>query len=299
MVTSPSDYMPSAEEMHAHPGRTVAGDQVAAGAEGVRHHRSLRFRDCQHAGAGERQRQIPLPKRRTGLPATRCGSHSASSWICATAKTPTRRPPVFGRLRDRASPTRRQLQGKELSYNNIVDLHAAWDLAQEFEQTVCAIIKHTNPAAAPPAKPWPRRMPGPWSAIRFPRLAESSASNRPVDGDAAARRWPSCSWRPSPRPRFDAGGAAKFASKKNLRLVEVASAPPSWVLKNVSGGMLAAGRRRYARLQESELKVVTSRQPTAQEMSDLLFAWKVCKHVKSNAILYARDGQTWASAPGR
>ena len=99
-------------------------------------------------------------------------------------------------------------------------------------------------------------------------------------------------------PSFDDAAKAKFASKKNLRLVEINHAPQKWVLKNVSGGILVQDAD-VRSLQESDLKVVTKRPPTAEEKRALLFAWKVSKHVKSNAILYARDGQTVGVGAGQ
>jgi phosphoribosylaminoimidazolecarboxamide formyltransferase/IMP cyclohydrolase len=97
---------------------------------------------------------------------------------------------------------------------------------------------------------------------------------------------------------FDETAKAKFASKRNLRLVEVSNAPQKWVLKDISGGILLQDAD-LRQLEESDLKVVTQRPPTAEEKRALLFAWKVCKHVKSNAILYARDGQTVGVGAGQ
>jgi phosphoribosylaminoimidazolecarboxamide formyltransferase/IMP cyclohydrolase len=99
-------------------------------------------------------------------------------------------------------------------------------------------------------------------------------------------------------PAFDEAAKAKFASKKNLRLVEITDIRQKWTLKNVSGGILLqdADSRPLA---ESDLKVVSKRQPTPEEKRALLFAWKVCKHVKSNAIVYARDGQTMGVGAGQ
>src|SRR5207248_6119620 len=90
----------------------------------------------------------------------------------------------------------------------------------------------------------------------------------------------------------------KCAAKKNLRLVEITDAPQKWVLKNVAGGILAQDADMRP-LQESDLKVVSKRPPTPEEKRALLFAWKICKHVKSNAILYARDGQTVGVGAGQ
>jgi phosphoribosylaminoimidazolecarboxamide formyltransferase/IMP cyclohydrolase len=99
-------------------------------------------------------------------------------------------------------------------------------------------------------------------------------------------------------PAFDDAAKAKFASKKNLRLVEISNISQKWVLKNVSGGILVQDAD-VRPLQESDLKVVTKRPPTPEEKRALLFAWKVCKHVKSNAIVYARDGQTAGVGAGQ
>src|SRR5437763_1375439 len=99
-------------------------------------------------------------------------------------------------------------------------------------------------------------------------------------------------------PSFTEDAKAKSASKKNLRLVEVVPANQKWVLKNVSGGMLVQDSDTRA-LNEADLKVVSKRPPTAEETRSLLFAWKVCKHVKSNAIVYARDGQSVGVGAGQ
>jgi phosphoribosylaminoimidazolecarboxamide formyltransferase/IMP cyclohydrolase len=191
----------------------------------------------------------------------------------------------------------RQLQGKELSFNNIVDLQAAWDLAQEFDEPVCAIIKHTNPCGAGTGKNL---------AVAFKRALECDpvsafggviGVNRPVDGDAAEEMH-KLFVEVIAAPAFNDAAKAKFASKKNLRLVEITPADQKWVLKNISGGMLIqdADRRQ---LQDADLKVVTKRLPSPEEIRALLFAWKVCKHVKSNAIVYARDGQTVGVGAGQ
>ena len=99
-------------------------------------------------------------------------------------------------------------------------------------------------------------------------------------------------------PKFDDAAREIFAAKKNLRLVEVVPMEQKWVLKNVSGGVLLQDNDMRP-LTEADLKVVSERKPTEQEMRDLLFAWKVCKHVKSNAILYARNGQTTGVGAGQ
>ena len=121
--------------------------------------------------------------------------------------------------------------------------------------------------------------------------------NRPVDG-AAAEEMAKLFLEVIAAPSFDEEAKAKFAGKKNLRLVEIAHSPEKWVLKNVSGGILLQDADTQ-KLTEADLKVVTKRPPSEEERRALLFAWKVCKHVKSNAILYARDGQSVGVGAGQ
>ena len=191
----------------------------------------------------------------------------------------------------------RQLQGKELSFNNIVDLQAAWDLAQEFEEPVVAIIKHTNPCGTATGKTLAEAYKRALECDPVSAFGGVIGVNRPIDV-AAAEEMHKLFLEVIAAPSFDEAAKAKFASKKNLRLVEVVPANQKWVLKNVSGGMLVQDADARV-LQESDLKVVAKRPPTPEETRALLFAWKVCKHVKSNAIVYARDGQTVGVGAGQ
>ena len=191
----------------------------------------------------------------------------------------------------------RQVQGKELSYNNIVDLQAAWDLAQEFDEPVCAIIKHTNPCGTATGKTLAEAYKRALECDPVSAFGGVIGVNRPVDA-AAAEEMAKLFVEVIAAPSFEPGALEKFSSKKNLRLVEITNSPQKWVLKNVSGGMLVQDNDLH-RLQEPDLKVVTKRPPTAEEKRALLFAWKVCKHVKSNAIVYARDGQTVGVGAGQ
>jgi phosphoribosylaminoimidazolecarboxamide formyltransferase / IMP cyclohydrolase len=191
----------------------------------------------------------------------------------------------------------RQLQGKELSYNNIVDLQAAWDLAREFEEPVCAIIKHTNPAGAATGQTLVEAYKKALACDPVSAFGGVIGVNRPVDA-AAAEEMAKLFLEVIAAPSFDEAARAKFASKKNLRLVEVTDARQKWTLKNISGGILLQDAD-VRPLAESDLKVVSKRQPTPEEKRALLFAWKVCKHVKSNAIVYARDGQTVGVGAGQ
>ena len=191
----------------------------------------------------------------------------------------------------------RQLQGKELSYNNIVDLQAAWDLAQEFSEPVCAIIKHTNPCGTGTGKTLAEAYKKALECDPVSAFGGVIGVNRTVDGDAA-EEMAKLFLEAIAAPSFDAASKAKFASKKNLRLVEIVPAEQKWVLQNVSGGILLQDAD-LRTLEESDLKVVTKRAPTPEEKRALLFAWNVCKHVKSNAIVYARDGQTVGVGAGQ
>jgi phosphoribosylaminoimidazolecarboxamide formyltransferase/IMP cyclohydrolase len=204
-----------------------------------------------------------------------------------------------------------QLQGKELSYNNIVDLQAAWDLAQEFDEPVCAIIKHTNPCGTATGKTLAEAYKRALECDPVSAFGGVIGVNRPIDAEAAEEMH-KLFLEVIAAPAFDEAAKAKFASKKNLRLVEVidprspgrippaanATASANWVLKNISGGVLVQDSD-VRPLQEADLKVVTKRPPTPEETRALLFAWKVCKHVKSNAIVYARDGQTVGVGAGQ
>jgi phosphoribosylaminoimidazolecarboxamide formyltransferase/IMP cyclohydrolase len=191
----------------------------------------------------------------------------------------------------------KQLQGKELSYNNIVDLQAAWDLAQEFEEPVVAIIKHTNPcgtAAAPTLSEAYKR------ALECDPISAFGGVigvNRTIDADTATEM-AKLFLEVIAAPGFEPKALEIFAAKKNLRLVEVVPMEQNWVLKNVSGGVLMQDND-VRPLTEADVKVVSERKPTEQETRDLLFAWKVCKHVKSNAILYARNGQSTGVGAGQ
>ena len=194
----------------------------------------------------------------------------------------------------------RQLQGKELSYNNIVDLQAAWDLAQEFDPNdaaVCAIIKHTNPAGTATGKTLAEAYKRALECDPVSAFGGVIGVNRPIDLEAAEEMH-KLFLEVIAAPAFDEAAKAKFATKKNLRLVEVKAAPQKWTLKNISGGILLQDAD-VRPLLDVDLKVVTQRAPTPEETRALLFAWKVCKHVKSNAIVYARDGRTIGVGAGQ
>jgi phosphoribosylaminoimidazolecarboxamide formyltransferase/IMP cyclohydrolase len=195
----------------------------------------------------------------------------------------------------------RQIQGKELSYNNIVDLQAAWDLAQEFnddrDEPVCAIIKHTNPCGAATGKTLAEAYKRALECDPVSAFGGVIGVNRPIDAEAAEEMH-KLFLEVIAAPGFDQAARVRFATKKNLRLLEVTPAPQKWILKNISGGILLQDNDSRP-LHDVDLRVVTKRAPTPEETRALLFAWKICKHVKSNAIVYARDGQTVGVGAGQ
>ncbi len=193
-----------------------------------------------------------------------------------------------------------QLQGKELSFNNLVDLDACWELAQELGEAgepAVAIVKHTNPCGAATGTTLVEAYRKALACDPVSAFGGVVGINRPVDGEAAeeiAKLFVEA----IAAPGFTPEALSRFSARKNLRLVELRPAPPRPVVKHVSGGLLLQDAD-TGRITESELKVVTWRPPTAGELRSLLFAWRVAKHVKSNAIVYARDGQTLGVGAGQ
>ncbi len=191
----------------------------------------------------------------------------------------------------------KQLQGKELSYNNLVDLDACWDLAQEFSEPAVAIIKHTNPCGAAIGTTVLDAYARALSSDPVSAFGGVIGVNREID-EAAAEEIAKLFVEAIAAPAFSPGALARFASKKNLRLVVVKPAARARVLKQVSGGMLLQDADTGS-VTTNELRSVTRRKPTPDELTNLLFAWKVTKHVKSNAIVYARNGQTIGVGAGQ
>ena len=203
--------------------------------------------------------------------------------------------------------TAKQLQGKELSYNNIADADAAWECVKAFEAPACVIIKHANPCGVAVAED---------AAAAYAKALKTDptsafggiiAFNRPVDAAAAAhvaKQFVEVLMAPA----FSAEARAIFAAKANVRLLEIdlpqGGATP-WLQgrnamdsKRVSSGMLLQTADNHF-LKASDLKVVTTRQPTAQELQDLMFAWTVAQYVKSNAIVFCAGGMTLGVGAGQ
>ena len=191
-----------------------------------------------------------------------------------------------------------RLQGKELSYNNLVDLEAAWQLVCEFERPAAAIIKHTNPAGAAEQETLVEAYRRAYACDPVSAFGGVLAFNRALDGATAeevAKLFVEC----IVAPGYEPAALEKLAAKKNLRLLEIAAeAEPALEVKRISGGILVQEPDRHVLLQ-SEVKVVTEHPPSEAEMRALLFGWKVSKHVKSNAIVFARAGETLGVGAGQ
>ncbi len=190
-----------------------------------------------------------------------------------------------------------QLHGKELSYNNLVDLDACWQLVCEFAGPAAAIIKHTNPAgcAEQPALADAYR-----KALECDPISAFGGVigfNREVDAETASEV-SKLFVEAIAAPAYSEAALTILQAKKNLRLVKVTSSPDPLVVKSISGGYLAQTAD-TATFNRATCEVKTRRAPTDDEWTALEFAWKVVKHVKSNAIVYARAGQTSAVGAGQ
>ncbi len=294
VVTDVADYRPLLAELAAHDGATSAG-----------------FR-----------RSLAL----TAFGRTAAYDAAVSAWMAeATGATTPRRRAVAGALaqtlrygenphqaaafyRD-GTPrpgiaTARQIQGKELSYNNINDTDAAFELVAEFppeEGPACAIIKHANPCGVARSETLTGAYRAAFDCDRTSAFGGIVALNGVLDAktaEAIVEIFTEVVIAPDAEP----AAIEIFAAKKNLRLLLTGGLPdptaPGRIWRQVAGGFLVQDRD-AGRIAATDLKVVTRRGPTPAEMADLGFAWRVAKHVKSNAIIYARDGATVGIGAGQ
>ncbi len=200
--------------------------------------------------------------------------------------------------------TARQLQGKELSYNNINDTDAAFELVAEFdpaESPACVIVKHANPSGAALGATLAEAYQRAFDCDRTSAFGGIVALNQALD-EATARLIGEVFTEVVIAPAISDAARQVLSAKKNLRLLETGSLPdaraPGRSFRQVSGGLLVQDRD-VGHVAPADLRVVTKRAPTEAQMRDLLFAWKVAKHVKSNAIVYAKDGATVGVGAGQ
>lgn len=192
-----------------------------------------------------------------------------------------------------------QLQGKELSYNNIADADAAWEAVKSFTQPACVIVKHANPCGVAVAADT-------LTAYRLAFATDTTSAfggiiafNREVDA-ATVEAVTGQFLEVLMAPGFSAEAKAIIAAKKNVRVLEIplSAGANQFELKRVGGGLLVQTPDNH-QIEKAQLQVVTLRSPTEQEMHDLLFVWKVAKYVKSNAIVFGKGGQTYGIGAGQ
>ena len=195
----------------------------------------------------------------------------------------------------------RQLQGKELGYNNIADADAAYELVAEFAEPACVIVKHANPCGVAIGSDLSAAYQRALACDSVSAFGGVVAVNRPLTA-ADARLITDIFTEVVIAPGADEEAMAVFAAKKNLRLLLTDGLPdpmqPGSVFRSVAGGFLVQSRD-LARITPADLTIVTKRQPTDAAVRDMLFAFTVAKHVKSNAIVYAKDGQTAGIGAGQ
>jgi phosphoribosylaminoimidazolecarboxamide formyltransferase / IMP cyclohydrolase len=192
-----------------------------------------------------------------------------------------------------------QIQGKELSYNNIADADAAWECVKTLERPACVIVKHANPCGAALASSALEAYERAFATDPTSAFGGIIAFNRALDGataDAVSKQFAEV----VVAPDYDAAARATFTSKSNLRLlaVSLAASSPGWDLKRVGGGMLvqsADGRD----VGPAGTRVVSRARPSEEQLADLLFAWRIAKFVKSNAIVFASGGRTLGVGAGQ
>jgi phosphoribosylaminoimidazolecarboxamide formyltransferase/IMP cyclohydrolase len=192
-----------------------------------------------------------------------------------------------------------RLSGKEMSFNNYIDADAAWQLVCDFDEMACAIIKHMNPAGVGTGESVEEAYARALATDRVSAFGGIVAFNRTVD-ERAAQAMSEIFTEVVIAPDYTEAALEVLRAKKNLRVLRAGKPQRAEGLeyKTITGGMLVQTRDTH-RLTRDDLQVVTKRAPTEEETRALIFAWTVCKHTKSNAIVYARDGQTVGVGAGQ
>ena len=295
VVTDPADYETLLSELDAQGGATSPALRRRLAAKVYAHTAAY---DCAIANWLAEQQGEALPEsllisgRR--LQSLRYGEnpHQEAAFYAALSGPVAPRPGV-------ASAT--QTQGKELSYNNLNDTDAAFELAAEFERPAIAIIKHANPCGVAEAESLTEAYRRALACDPVSAYGGIVAANRPLD-EATASKIAELFVEVVIAPGADAGALAAFERKKNLRLLLTEGLPEpaeaGLTIKALSGGYLVQGRD-AGRVAATDLKVVTKRQPSPAELADLIFAFRVAKHVKSNTIVYAKAGATVGIGAGQ
>jgi len=286
IVTDPADYPELVAEMDAQGGATTLDLRRRLAARAFAATAAYDGMIASWFGFADQGEQFPetLPLTLKRGAALRYGEnpHQAAAFYTATGPAA------------RGIGQARQVQGKELSYNNYNDADAALDLISEFRDAAptCVIVKHANPCGVATAATLGDAYAAAFVCDTVSAFGGIIAVNRPLDG-ATATAIAGIFTEVVVAPDADDDAIALFAAKKNLRLLLTGDLPDpargGLMAKSITGGWLVQSRDN-GRLRPDDLRVVTDRQPTPAELADCLFAWTVAKHVKSNAIVYAKDG---------
>ena len=293
VVTDPADYQPLLDQMAAHDGATtmVFRQKLALNA----YARTAAY-DAAVSGWLSGEIDCPFPRHRA------FGGHIGQK--LRYGENPHQAAAFYtdGTRREGVA-TARQWQGKELSYNNINDTDAAFELVAEFDPATpaCAIIKHANPCGVATGGSLTEAYLRAYDCDRTSAFGGIVALNRELDA-ATAEEIVKIFTEVVIAPGASDAARAVFAGKKNLRLLTTNALPDprakGLAFRQVAGGFLVQDRDAGA-IGAVDLKVVTKRAPSEGELADLLFAWKVAKHVKSNAIVYVKDGATVGVGAGQ
>jgi phosphoribosylaminoimidazolecarboxamide formyltransferase/IMP cyclohydrolase len=289
VLVDPAQYPAVLDELAAHHGTTLATRRRLAGEAYAR----TAAYDAAIAAWFAQQRQETFPPRMTLSGALR--------QTLRYGENPHQQAAFYADGTRRGVATAVQVQGKELSYNNLADTDAAFECVAEFDAPTVAIVKHANPcgvaSAATLAEAWDL-------AFRCDPVSPFGgivAVNRTLDG-AAAEKIAAIFTEVIVAPDADDAAKAAVARRRNLRLLLTGGLPdpaaPGTTFRSLAGGFLAQTRD-AGRVSADALRVVTQRAPSEGELADLIFAFRVCKHVKSNAIVYAKGGATVGIGPGQ
>ncbi len=208
---------------------------------------------------------------------------------------------VENELKEASVSTAKQLQGKALSYNNIADTNAALECVKEFSEPACVIVKHANPCGVALGKNILNAYNRAYQTNPTSAFGGIIAFNRELDGETAQTIADRQFVEVIIAPTVSASAKEVLATKKNVRVLECgefSEAVKRLDFKRVNGGLLVQDADQGS-VSIDDLKVVSERKPTEAELKDLLFCWKVAKYVKSNAIVYAKDGQTIGIGAGQ
>ena len=292
IVTDATDYVRLMDEMSAHHGSVSAATRFSLAKKAFSHTAEYDGMIANFLTSLDADNKPQLFPSRLNLSFTKAQAMRYGENPHQQAAFYTEANPAPGTL-----ASYKQLQGKELSYNNIADADAAWECARSFEVPVCVIVKHANPCGVAIADN---------TLTAYQRALETDptsafggiiAFNREVDGATAelvSKQFVEVALAPS----FSAEALHVFAVKKNVRVLQIPLAKNlnKFDMKRVGGGLLVQTADDF---DVSQLRVVTRRQPSSAEMNDLIFAFRVAKYVKSNAIVFCRYGMTLGVGAGQ